>query len=171
MFLKIIAFFWQLLPPLTKSFYSEMFCDCGPQSHPSYSCLPPQKTHNNTCITMSVCKPPHTHKNTSRGNRNSCRLWAKKIRATAAVWVWHSSAPSFQLSMTVWEGGSEKNHYKVQKTVVFLLPIATCAAPCRSSELVLASHTDPPERWCLWRTVKKWQTQHFETLKWKRNKK
>lgn len=168
-----ICRFWQLLPLLSKSFYSEMFSDCCPQPHPSYSCLPPRRTHKHMHCHEFVYTP--AHKSTSRGNRSSCRLWAKKIRATAAVWVRHSSASSFQFSVTVWETGTEKNHYKVQKLVVFLLSTATYAAllisPTWSSELVLASYTDPPESHCLWRTVKKWQPQRFETLKWKWNKK
>lgn len=91
------------------------------------------------------------------------------------MWVRHSSASTFQFSVTVWETGTERTHYKVKKPVDFLLSTASYAAllisPTRSSEMVLASYTDPPESHCLWRTVTKWQPQHFETLKWKWNKK
>lgn len=120
-----ICCFWQLLPLLSKSFYSGMFSDCCPQSHPSYSCLPPRRTRQHIHCHEFVSTP--THKNTSRGSRNSCRLWAKKIREAAAVWVRHSSASSFQFSVTVWETGTERNHYKVQKPVDFLLSTATYA--------------------------------------------
>lgn len=54
-----IAFFWQLLPLVPESFFSEMFCDSCAQSHPSYSYLPPHKTHKHhqTCVCVS---PPCT---------------------------------------------------------------------------------------------------------------
>lgn len=71
-----IAFFWQLLPLVPESFFSEMFCDSCAQSHPSYSYLPPHKTHKHR-QTCCVCIPA-VHENTGRGNRNSCRLWAKR---------------------------------------------------------------------------------------------
>ena len=51
--------------------------------------IPPQKMHKHIQqISMCVYPPsPHTH--------------SKKITASAAVWVWHSSASSLQLSKTV----------------------------------------------------------------------
>lgn len=70
---------------------------------PTYPCVftPSEGTPTHTLPYVRV--PPHTE-NTGRGNRNSSRL-SEKITASAAVWVWHSSASSFQLSATVWERG------------------------------------------------------------------
>lgn len=136
-FWKNNCLFWQPLPPLAKSFHCEMFRDCCPQSHPSYFCLPPQKTRRHTrwhecectCVFLCVYQCVHKKKkqpNTpAEENRNSCRLGAKKIRATAAVWVWHGSALSFQL----WQFGeevSERNHYTHGTNRVF--PIVFCGS-------------------------------------------
>lgn len=69
-------------------------------------------------------------KNLSSSNRNSWRLWAKKIRVAAAVWVWHGFASPFQLSVTVWERGAQRNLYKVQKNQ--WLHIVYCCLRCSS---------------------------------------
>lgn len=167
---KIIAFFpcsFYLLP--LNPFNSEMFCDCCPQPHPAHSCLPPpQKTHKH--IHYHECVYTPAHKNMSRENRNSCRLWAKKIRGAAAVWVRCSSAPSFQLSDSLGERVWEKPQQSTESSGflnVYCYLWCSYDTPCQNFAQLLASYKDPPERCCLWRSVKKRQTQHFETLKGK----
>lgn len=132
-------------------------------------CLPPQKTHIHT--HTRVCIPPRM-KTLAEATEIAVDCERKDNSHCCCVGVTHSSASSFQLSATVWERGTERNRYKVQKPADFSLSIPRLAAPVisptQSSEPALASHTALSERRPLWRAV--WQTQHFETFKWKWNR-
>lgn len=114
---------------------------------------------------MCVCTPTQ---NTGRGNRNSKQTVSKKITASAAVWVWHSSVSSFQRQCR--EKRDWEKSLQSEDTTGFLIVyhsrLKACSAPLispvPSSEPVLISHTALSESCCLWRAAWELTHKHFE---------
>lgn len=107
---KIIAFFGSLYLPSLNPFIVRCFVTAVLSLILLTSAYPPLKMRAGTSVSAYVCFCVYTRARTRKKrsndtpaeeNRNSCRLGAKKIRATAAVWAWHGSALSFQLPVTV----------------------------------------------------------------------
>ena len=151
---KKLHFLWQLLPLVPKSSFSEMFCDSCAQSHPSYSYLPPHKTHKHrqTCVCIS---PPRT-KTLAEATEIAVDCEQKDNSHCCCVGVTQLSLIVPTLCDSLGKTGlREKPLQSAETSGCLIVCPQTCASllisPTRSFEPTLVSHTALAGS--LWRTV------------------